>query len=170
MSGDEFSEIERLFRPLTGGAAGAFDLLDDAAVVAQRAGFDLVVTKDAIVEGVHVPVGERGPLGRPVARRPGHGEKAGEGLGRLGRQVGEVDPQQLAGHIVRRLAHREMHALDNGVLGHHQVVAGPRRDRGGVVHQIESAGRAAGQRAEQPRDLGELISSGHLGRPRPGPR
>jgi thiamine-monophosphate kinase len=67
MSGaDEFSEIARLFRPLTGGAAGAFDLLDDAAVVPQRPGFDLVVTKDAIVEGVHFPVGERPDL---VARK-----------------------------------------------------------------------------------------------------
>jgi thiamine-monophosphate kinase len=59
MSGaDEFSEIARLFRPLTGGAAGAFELLDDAAVVPQRPGFDLVITKDAVVEGVHFPVGE----------------------------------------------------------------------------------------------------------------
>jgi thiamine-monophosphate kinase len=59
MSGtDEFSEIARLFRPLTGGTAGAFDLLDDAAVVPQRPGFDLVITKDAIVEGVHFPQGE----------------------------------------------------------------------------------------------------------------
>jgi thiamine-monophosphate kinase len=59
MSGaDEFGEIARLFRPLTGGAAGAFDLLDDAAVVPQRPGYDLVITKDAIVEGVHFPVGE----------------------------------------------------------------------------------------------------------------
>ncbi|MDB5475610.1 MAG: thiL [Phenylobacterium sp.] len=55
---DEFSEIARLFRPLTGGAAGAFELLDDAAVVPQRPGCDLVVTKDAIVEGVHFPAGE----------------------------------------------------------------------------------------------------------------
>jgi len=55
---DEFGEIARLFRPLTGGAAGAFGLLDDAAVVPQRAGFDLVVTKDAVVEGVHFPAGE----------------------------------------------------------------------------------------------------------------
>src|SRR6059058_5941917 len=59
MSGaDEFGEIARLFRPLTGGAAGAFELKDDAAVVPQRPGHDLVVTKDAIVEGVHFPVGE----------------------------------------------------------------------------------------------------------------
>ena len=55
---DEFSEIARLFRPLTGGAAGAFDLLDDAAVAPNRPGFDMVITKDAIVEGVHFPVGE----------------------------------------------------------------------------------------------------------------
>jgi thiamine-monophosphate kinase len=67
MSGaDEFSEIARLFRPLTGGAAGAFDLLDDAAIVPQRPGFDLVVTKDAMVEGVHFPLGETPDL---VARK-----------------------------------------------------------------------------------------------------
>lgn len=63
---DEFGEIVRLFRPLTRGAPGAFDLLDDAAVVPQRPGFDLVITKDAIVEGVHFPVGEAPDL---VARK-----------------------------------------------------------------------------------------------------
>jgi thiamine-monophosphate kinase len=67
MSGaDEFGEIERLFRPLTHGAPGAFDLLDDAAVVPQRAGHDLVITKDALVEGVHFPHGEAPDL---VARK-----------------------------------------------------------------------------------------------------
>jgi len=55
---DEFGEIARLFRPLTRGAPGAFELKDDAAVIPQRPGFDLVVTKDAIVEGVHFPQGE----------------------------------------------------------------------------------------------------------------
>lgn len=55
---DEFSEIARLFRPLTGGAPGAFELMDDAAAITPRPGCDLVVTKDAIVEGVHFPVGE----------------------------------------------------------------------------------------------------------------
>src|SRR3569833_1728088 len=59
MSGpDEFSEIARLFRPLTGGAPGAFNLLDDAAVIPSRPGFDLVVTKDALVEGVHFLAGD----------------------------------------------------------------------------------------------------------------
>lgn len=55
---DEFATIARLFRPLTAGAPGAFELKDDAAIVPGRPGFDLVVTKDAVVEGVHVPKGE----------------------------------------------------------------------------------------------------------------
>jgi len=68
MSGDsdEFSEIARLFRPLTGGAAGAFDLLDDAAVLPRRPGFETVVTTDAMVEGVHFLSGEDPAL---VARK-----------------------------------------------------------------------------------------------------
>ncbi len=66
---DEFGEIARLFRPLTRGAPGAFDLLDDAAIVPQRPGFDLVVTKDAIVEGVHFLDGEdAGLIGQRLAR------------------------------------------------------------------------------------------------------
>jgi thiamine-monophosphate kinase len=50
---DEFDLIARLFRPLTDGAPGALDLLDDAAILPSRPGFDLVVSKDMIVEGVH---------------------------------------------------------------------------------------------------------------------
>ncbi|MDO8380151.1 thiamine-phosphate kinase [Phenylobacterium sp.] len=50
---DEFEQIARLFRPLTRGAAEALDLLDDAAVIPSRPGFDLVITKDALVAGVH---------------------------------------------------------------------------------------------------------------------
>jgi len=50
---DEFDQIAKLFRPLTFGAPEALDLMDDAAVIAGRPGFDLVITKDAMVEGVH---------------------------------------------------------------------------------------------------------------------
>jgi thiamine-monophosphate kinase len=50
---DEFGQIAALFRPLTRDAPEALSLLDDAAVIPSRPGFDLVVTKDALVEGVH---------------------------------------------------------------------------------------------------------------------
>ena len=49
----EFDEISSLFRPLTFGAEEALGLLDDAALIRQEPGQDLVVTKDAIVQGVH---------------------------------------------------------------------------------------------------------------------
>lgn len=54
MSGpDEFETIARLFRPLSEGAPEALGLADDAAVIPARPGYDLVITKDAVVEGVH---------------------------------------------------------------------------------------------------------------------
>jgi thiamine-monophosphate kinase len=62
---DEFEWIARL-RPLARGSAAAMDLLDDAAVLPSRAGHDLVITKDAMVEGVHFLTGEARDI---VARR-----------------------------------------------------------------------------------------------------
>ncbi|HJT42455.1 MAG TPA: thiamine-phosphate kinase [Rhizomicrobium sp.] len=47
---DEFGIIARYFAPLAG--EGAFGLKDDAALLPARAGYDLVVTTDAISEGV----------------------------------------------------------------------------------------------------------------------
>jgi thiamine-monophosphate kinase len=47
---DEFAIIADIFAPLAT-SAGAFGLKDDAAVIAPRSGFDLVVTTDQIAEG-----------------------------------------------------------------------------------------------------------------------
>ena len=58
MPGGEFDWIARLLRPLTRGAPEALDLLDDAAVIPSRPGFDLVATKDALVAGVHFLEGD----------------------------------------------------------------------------------------------------------------
>jgi thiamine-monophosphate kinase len=48
----EFALIAQLFAPLAE-TPGAFGLTDDAALLPARAGHDLVVTTDALVEGVH---------------------------------------------------------------------------------------------------------------------
>ncbi len=48
---DEFERIRRFYRPLAG--PGGLGLLDDAALIECRPGRQLVVTADAIVEGVH---------------------------------------------------------------------------------------------------------------------
>ena len=50
---DEFESIARLFRPLTEGGAEAANLEDDAAFIAPRPGYEMVITKDGVVEGVH---------------------------------------------------------------------------------------------------------------------
>jgi thiamine-monophosphate kinase len=59
---DEFAFIKRYLRPLASGAPEALELMDDAAVIPSRPGFDLVVTKDALVGGVHFL--DADPLGR----------------------------------------------------------------------------------------------------------
>jgi thiamine-monophosphate kinase len=62
---DEFAWIERL-KPLTRGDPRALGLGDDAAVIPGRPGFDLIVSKDAMVEGAHFLAGEAMDI---VARR-----------------------------------------------------------------------------------------------------
>jgi len=49
----EFDIIARYFRPLTNGAAGALALQDDAALLSVPDGFELAVTTDCLVGGVH---------------------------------------------------------------------------------------------------------------------
>ena len=62
---DEFDWIAAL-RPLTRGAPAALGLMDDVAVLPARPGFDLVISEDAMVEGVHFLGGEDAGV---VARR-----------------------------------------------------------------------------------------------------
>lgn len=49
----EFGFIARHLRPLAAGHPGALDLTDDAALLEPTAGVQLVLAKDALVEGVH---------------------------------------------------------------------------------------------------------------------
>ncbi|HEY4345205.1 MAG TPA: thiamine-phosphate kinase [Parvibaculum sp.] len=55
---DEFTLIADLFAPLAADAIGAYGLKDDAASFSPSAGMDLVLTVDALVEGVHFLPGD----------------------------------------------------------------------------------------------------------------
>jgi len=55
---DEFSLIAKYFAPLAAHAPGAYGLGDDAASFMPSAGMELVMTVDAIVEGVHFLPGD----------------------------------------------------------------------------------------------------------------
>ncbi|MDH3228452.1 MAG: thiamine-phosphate kinase [Alphaproteobacteria bacterium] len=59
---DEFMRIARYLAPLTEGFAGAFQLTDDAAVIAPMADRDIVVTTDTMIAGVHFIGDERPDL------------------------------------------------------------------------------------------------------------
>ena len=66
---DEFDWIEQDLRPLADGAPEALGLVDDVAVIPARPGFDLVISKDAIVEGVHfLPDDPRDLVARKLLR------------------------------------------------------------------------------------------------------
>ena len=49
----EFTWINRYFRPLAAGFAGSFKLGDDAALLSVPPGYEQIVTADALVAGVH---------------------------------------------------------------------------------------------------------------------
>ena len=49
----ERSLIETILAPLSANQPGAFGLGDDAALISPRSGFELVVSKDSLVAGVH---------------------------------------------------------------------------------------------------------------------
>src|SRR5438270_11117259 len=63
----EFALIDTLFAPLARDFAGAFDLKDDVAVLPPRAGHELVLKTDSLVERVHFlrgdPAGTVAPKG-----------------------------------------------------------------------------------------------------------
>lgn len=64
----EFETIRRLLAPLAHPEWGR-NLLDDVAVVPSRAGYDLVLTKDSIVEGIHfLPEDPMGTVAQKLIR------------------------------------------------------------------------------------------------------
>jgi thiamine-monophosphate kinase len=65
----EFAFIAERLRPLAAGSPGALDLADDAALLDPPAGSELVLTKDAMVAGVHfLPDDPPGDIARKLLR------------------------------------------------------------------------------------------------------
>ncbi len=57
---DEFSLIAKYFKPLAANFAGSLNLSDDAAIISPPEGCELIITKDAISEGIHF-IGNESP-------------------------------------------------------------------------------------------------------------
>lgn len=90
----EFELIEELFAPLAT-APGAFSLTDDAAVLAAPPGRDLVVTVDALVEGVHFLAGDPAALIAQKALRVNLSDLAAKGSTPIGYLLTICIPPQL---------------------------------------------------------------------------
>lgn len=123
---DEFGEIARLFRPLTRGAPGAFDLMDDAAVIPSRPGYDLVVTKDAIVEGVHFPEGEAPDMVARKALRVNLSDLAAKAAEPFACFMAVAWPRRFAARDRERFAlglAADLEAFDLSLMGGDTVVA-----------------------------------------------
>ena len=50
---DEFGVIAKYFKPLAANFAGSLNLCDDAAIISPPSGCELVITKDALSQGIH---------------------------------------------------------------------------------------------------------------------
>lgn len=79
----EDSLIERFFRPLVRDP-GAFDLRDDAAAITPPPGCDLVLTTDAVIEGVHFFSGDPADTIAKKALRANLSDLAAKGAEPLG--------------------------------------------------------------------------------------
>jgi thiamine-monophosphate kinase len=75
--------IGRFFRPLVRDP-GAFDLRDDAAIITPPSGHDLVLTTDAVIEGVHFFPGDPADVVAKKALRANLSDLAAKGAEPLG--------------------------------------------------------------------------------------
>jgi thiamine-monophosphate kinase len=83
MPGGEDNLIDRFFRPLARDP-GAFNLRDDAAAITPPAGHDLVLTTDAVIEGVHFFPGDPAQAIAKKALRANLSDLAAKGAEPLG--------------------------------------------------------------------------------------
>ena len=76
--------------------------------------------------------------------------------GTHGREIGEIDPEQLARNEGGRIVGLVMNACDHDIVGHHECLARRRAEARGIVRQAEGTGQAFSQWRQQPRDQREF--------------
>jgi len=101
---NEFSLIDKYFRPLAAGFAGSLDLSDDAAIIDIPSGHELVITKDAITEGIHYLPGTDMALIAKKLLRTNLSDLASMGAAPLCYFLSIVLPKETPEHEVARFA------------------------------------------------------------------
>ena len=101
---DEFSIIREVFAPLSKSASGAFGLTDDAAIIAPRVGYDLVLTKDTLVAGVHFLASDTPDLIARKCLRVNLSDLAAKGASPLGYLLSCAWPEGTDIDFIRKFA------------------------------------------------------------------
>ncbi len=102
---DEFGLIKKFFGPLAAGYPGSLNLSDDAAILDVPSGKELVVTKDAISEGVHFIGNEDASLIAKKLLRVNLSDLAAMGATPLCYFLAAMLPKDTEEHWVARFAH-----------------------------------------------------------------
>jgi thiamine-monophosphate kinase len=101
----EFDLIAKLFAPLSSAAPGAFGLTDDAAIISSAPGHELVVTTDALVEGVHFRHGDPPEQIARKALRVNLSDLAAKGADAIGYLLALSLPQRIEMAWLESFAH-----------------------------------------------------------------
>lgn len=115
----EFALIAELFAPLAT-APGAFDLKDDAAIATPPPGSDLVVTTDALVEGVHFFGSDPPELVAKKALRVNLSDLAAKGCAPAGYLMALSIPSSVTMEWLKAFAHglaEDQHVFAISLLG-----------------------------------------------------
>ncbi|MET0182585.1 MAG: thiamine-phosphate kinase, partial [Caulobacterales bacterium] len=141
MPADEFEIIARYFAPLAT-KEGARGLNDDAAVIAARG--DLVVTTDAIVEGVHFLASDPIDTVAKKALRVNLSDLAAKGARPIGVLVTLIWPDDREAEKIERFARglgEDLKFFNVSLLGGDTTST-----RGPLVVSVTAIGEPAGQR------------------------
>ncbi len=160
----EFELIEKYFKPLAEGAPGALGLSDDAALLAAPEGCELVLTADAMIEGVHFLPDQPPELVARKLLRVNLSDLAAMGARPLGYLVTAAWPERLDESWIAGFA--QGLAEDQGGFGIHLLGGDTTRTAGPVALSLTAVGAVpvgGALRRGTARDGDLLFVSGTIG-------